>query len=121
MIGYAYVATTVTLTVIGQLIIKWQVGKLGAFGGSGSDRLRFIGDMLTNPWVLLSLASAFVAALAWMAALSHLNLSRAYPFMSASFILVLALSAVFFAEHIGLPQVLGALLIVGGLVIGSQT
>jgi drug/metabolite transporter (DMT)-like permease len=121
MIGYAYVALTVTLTVYGQLIIKWQVNRLGTLTGSAGDGVRFFTDLLTNPWVLSSLAAALIAGLAWMAALSHLNLSRAYPFVSASFVLVLVLSVIVFKEHVSLAQVAGALLIVAGLILGSQS
>jgi drug/metabolite transporter (DMT)-like permease len=121
MSAYAFVATTVLLTVYGQLIIKWQTGKAGVFPDAFSDRVSYLGHFLINPWVISSLTAAVVAALAWIAALSHLDLSRAYPFVSASFVLVLALSGLIFHETITVSKVLGATLIVLGLVIGSQT
>ena len=75
---------------------------------------------LINPWVLTSLAVAVIALLAWMGALSLLDLSRAYPFVSASFVLVLICSAIFFGEALTAAKVIGALLIVAGLIVGSQ-
>jgi multidrug transporter EmrE-like cation transporter len=118
--AYVFVAVTVLLTVYGQLIIKWQVGKAGQFPGATRDRLAYFGDFLINPWVVSSLLAAFVAALAWIAALSRLELSRAYPFVAASFALVLVLSAIIFDERMTAPKIVGALLIVAGLVVGSQ-
>jgi multidrug transporter EmrE-like cation transporter len=118
--AYLFVAVTVLLTVYGQLIIKWQVGKAGEFPGTTRDRLAYFGDFLINPWVVSSLLAAFVAALAWIAALSRLELSRAYPFVAASFALVLVLSAIIFDERMTAPKIVGALLIVAGLVVGSQ-
>ena len=117
---YLFVAGTVLLSVYGQLIIKWQTGKAGAFPTETGDRIRYLADFLTTPWVISSLLAAVLAAFAWIAALSHLELSRAYPFVSASFVLVLVLSALVFGEALTVAKVAGALLIVAGLVIGSQ-
>jgi drug/metabolite transporter (DMT)-like permease len=120
MSAYVFVGVTVLFTVYGQLIIKWQTGKAGPFPDQLSDRVSYLADFLINPWVISSLTAAVIAALAWIAALSHLDLSRAYPFVSASFVLVLILSALIFNETITASKALGAMLIVLGLVIGSQ-
>jgi drug/metabolite transporter (DMT)-like permease len=114
------VAATVLLTVYGQLIIKWQTGKAGEFPSGTANRVNYLTHFLVNPWVISSLLSAVIAAFAWIAALSKLDLSRAYPFVSASFVLVLILSAIVFGESVTTPKILGAILIVAGLVIGSQ-
>jgi multidrug transporter EmrE-like cation transporter len=118
--AYAFVATTVLLTVYGQLVIKWQTQKAGEFPHGTSARISYLSHFLRNPWVISSLLSAVVAAFAWIAALSRLDLSRAYPFVSASFVLVLTLSAIIFGESLTLPKLAGAVLIVAGLIIGSQ-
>ena len=118
--AYLFVATTIVLTVCGQLVIKWQVGKAGPFPAEASARVAYLGDLLRNPWVVASLGAGFVAALAWFVALSELELSRAYPFVAASFALVLVLSAIIFNERMTVPKIIGALLIIAGLVVGSQ-
>jgi drug/metabolite transporter (DMT)-like permease len=118
--AYAFVATTVLLTVYGQLVIKWQAHKAGEFPHATSARISYLAHFLRNPWVISSLLSAVVAAFAWIAALSKLELSRAYPFVSASFVLVLVLSAIIFGESMTLLKIAGAMLIVAGLIIGSQ-
>lgn len=118
--AYAFVAVTVLLTVYGQLIIKWQARKAGAFPSGSSARISYLGHFLVNPWVISALLGAVVAAFAWIAAISKLELSRAYPFVSASFVFVLILSAVIFDESLTFFKVAGATLIVAGLIIGSQ-
>jgi drug/metabolite transporter (DMT)-like permease len=118
--AYVFVAATIVLGVYGQLILKWQTGKLGTFPDSAADRVTYLRHFLLNGWVISSLIGAAVAALAWIAALSHLELSRAYPFVSASFVLVLLLSAVIFKESLTPLKLLGALLIVSGLIVGTQ-
>jgi uncharacterized membrane protein len=121
VIGYAYIATTVALTVYGQIIIKWQVNKAGAFPATMAGKAEFLADLLLNPWIITVLAGALIAALSWMAALTHFELSRAYPFVALSFAFVLVLSAVVFDEAITFPKVAGVLLIMAGLAIGSQS
>jgi multidrug transporter EmrE-like cation transporter len=118
--AYVFVATTVLLTVYGQLVIKWQTQKAGEFPTGTSARITYLTHFLRNPWVISSLAAAVVAAFAWIAALSKLDLSRAYPFVSASFVLVLTLSAIIFGESMTALKITGAMLIVAGLIVGSQ-
>jgi len=118
--AYLFVAVTVLLTVCGQLVIKWQVDKAGEFPGSSRDRLTYLAELLVNPWVVGSLVAAFVAALSWFVALSRLELSHAYPFVGASFALVLVLSALVFGERLTWPKIVGTFLIVGGIFVGSQ-
>jgi multidrug transporter EmrE-like cation transporter len=118
---WIYVTATILLTVYGQLIVKWQVGEAGAFPETWSGKLSFLARLLINPWVISVLVGAFVAALSWMAAMTQLDLSRAYPFVGLSFVLVLVLSAVFFGEAITVPKALGVGLIVAGLVVGAQS
>jgi multidrug transporter EmrE-like cation transporter len=120
MSAWIYVATTLVLTVYGQLVVKWQVGRAGPMPESVAGRLEFLGRLVLNPWVISVLLAAFVAALAWMAAMSKLELSRAYPWMSLSFALVLVFSAVLFGESITVWKLAGVGLILLGVVVGSQ-
>lgn len=117
---YLFVAVTVICTVYGQIIVKWQTGKAGVFPSATDARLHYVWGLLSNPWMLSSLLATGVAAVAWIAALSHLELSRAYPFVSASFVLVLVLSVIVFGEAMTPLKIAGALLIVVGLIVGSQ-
>lgn len=118
--SYALVLATVLLTVYGQIVIKWQVLAAGAFPAATVDQAWFLLRLLVNPWVISALAAALVAALTWMAAMTRLELSHAYPFMSLAFILVLVLSAWFFHEPVSWQKLAGLVLICAGIVVGSQ-
>ena len=119
--AYGFVAATVLLTVYGQLIVKWQVDKAGPFPAKATARLDYLGHFLLNPWVISALLGGLLAAFSWIAALSRLELSRAYPFTAASFVLVLVFSAILFDEALTAFKITGALLIVLGLIVGSRT
>lgn len=118
--SYLYVFLTVALTVYGQIVIKWQVVAAGAFPSDPSDKIVFLLRLLVNPWVVSALAAALLAAVSWMAAMTKLELSHAYPFMSLAFVLVLVLSAWVFHEPVTAPKLIGLALITAGLIVGSQ-
>ncbi len=118
--GPAFIATTILLTVYGQLIVKWRVGKAGDFPTSAGDRVSFLAHLVTQPWVISVFAAAAIAALSWMAAMTQYDLSVAYPYVALSFALVLAGSAVFFGEPLNLAKVTGIAVIIVGLIIGSR-
>jgi len=118
--GYVYIALTILLTVYGQLVLKWQVLAAGAIPPDGAEKLLFLVRMLWNPWILSGFAAAFLASMAWMAAMTKFELSYAYPFMSLSFVLVTVFSVAVFGESISLVKAVGLGLIITGIAIGSQ-
>jgi drug/metabolite transporter (DMT)-like permease len=117
--AWACIAVTVVMTIYGQLVIKWQVMRHGHLPAGLGEKAVFLASLLLNPWVLSALAGAFVAALAWMAALSKLELSQAYPFTATSFVAVLVLSAILFGESLTSAKIAGVVLIAAGLVVGA--
>ena len=115
-LGLSLVALTVLLTVYGQIIIKWQVGGLELPPGI-IEKILFVLRQYLNPWVLSAFLAAFLASMSWVAAMTMLELSFAYPFMSTSFILVIVLSAVLFNEPLTWQKLAGTAIIVLGLII----
>jgi drug/metabolite transporter (DMT)-like permease len=118
--AHVYIWTTVLLTVYGQLVFKWQITMVGTFPSGLGERLLFLLRFILNPWVISSYVAALLASLSWMGALTKLELSYAYPFISVTFVLVLLLSAVFFREEITVYKVLGSAVILLGVFIGSR-
>jgi len=118
--SYFYILLTIVFTVYGQLVLKWQVTAGGPLPDATSGKLAFLLRLLLNPWVISAFISAFLASIAWMAAMTKFEISHAYPFMSLNFVLVLLLSAVFFNETITLLKVAGLALIILGIIVGSQ-
>lgn len=118
--AHIYIALTILLTVYGQVVIKWQVSMAKAFPDEIVDKFFFLTGLLLNPWILSGFAAAFLAALSWMAAMSKLPLSYAYPFMSLAFVLVFILSVLLFKESVTPYKLIGTGLIVAGIVINSQ-
>jgi multidrug transporter EmrE-like cation transporter len=118
--SYVYVACTVLLTVYSQLVIKWRVGGAGAFPEQTPDKIWFLLHLLMTPWVISAFLAALLAGVTWMAAMTKLQLSHAYPFTSLAFVLVILFSGLLFNEPITAPKIIGAVLVIIGLAVGSQ-
>lgn len=120
MVAYLYILATVVLTVYGQLIVKWRVGELGALPPGTMEKIEVMLRLTITPWMLSVYAAAVLAGLAWMFAVSQLELSRAYPFVGLTFGLVLIASAVFFGESVTAGKLLGTGLIIAGILVGAR-
>jgi drug/metabolite transporter (DMT)-like permease len=118
--GLIYVFLTILLSVYTQLIIKWQIIKVGALPTPISSKFVFLLQLLFNPWIISGFVAGFIAALFWMMAMTKLELSYAFPFVSLSFVLVFILSLLFFHETFTIQKLLGLLMIVGGVVVLAQ-
>lgn len=115
--GHIYIALTLLLTVYGQLVLKWQMGSVGALPDAPVDKVWFLLRQFSNPWIVGGLAAAFLASLAWMAAMTRFELNYAYPFMSLAFLIVMLFSVLFLGEQLNIARVAGTVMVVAGLVV----
>lgn len=117
LLGHLFIALTLLFTVYGQLVLKWQMGNAGALPDGAADKLLFLLRQFLNPWILSGFVSAFVASMAWMAAMTRFDLGYAYPFMSLAFLIVMLFGIAFLGEALSLRKAAGTLLVMAGLVI----
>jgi multidrug transporter EmrE-like cation transporter len=120
MKSFAYILGTILFSVYGQIIVKWQVSKAGSLPSPFGDKLLFLIALVLNPWIISGLVGGFLALLCWMGAMTHFQLSYAYPFLSLAFVLVLVFSALLFHETVTLSKLMGTLLIVVGIIVASR-
>jgi len=120
MTNYLYIALTIFFTVYGQIALKMQVAQAGPLPEAGGDKLMFLVRLLLNPWVISAFASAFLASVAWMGAMSKFQMSHAYPFMSLNFVIVLLLGAWLFNEPLSITRIVGVSLICLGTIVAAQ-
>lgn len=118
MIGYLYIAGTLLFTVYGQIIIKWRFNAL-AFRlpkSSFFDAVASLMKILLDPYIFSGFASAFIASMFWMAAMTKLEITKAYPFMSLAPIIVFMIGVAFLNEQFTWGKVMGLGLITLGLI-----
>ncbi len=110
--NFFFIIGCVAFTVIGQLLLKQ-----GAMELKGADSLW---DYLFNIYIFCGISSGGLAAVSWIKAMQHYDLSYAYPFTGLTFISVIILSGLVFGETIKLNQWIGLLVVIAGLYIGSR-
>jgi drug/metabolite transporter (DMT)-like permease len=115
--GHLYILLTLLFTVYGQLVLKWQIGQAGGLPDDTLEKLLFLLKQFLNPWIISGFISAFLASLAWMAAMTRFDLNYAYPFMSLAFVIVMLFSVTFLGEALTWQRVIGTALVMGGLVV----
>jgi multidrug transporter EmrE-like cation transporter len=105
----------VTTAAIGQVMLKhgMQIATIRAAKPGGS----LILSAAFSPWVLSGLVVFGVSAIAWLAALSRVPLSVAYPFNALGYLGILTASVVVLHERANILTWAGSLLVVTGLII----
>ena len=119
--GYLYLSGTVLLTVYGQLVLKWRLGRYGALPDEHGAKFWFVTKLFLDPFILSGLAGAFLASIFWMAAMTRFDVSYAYPLTSSAFILVLVFSVLLFNEPLTWHKVAGVVLVMAGIAVASQS
>ena len=118
--SFVYVFITIVLTVYTQLVMKWQASYIGNLNFN-TNKVTVFFLLLLNPWLISGLIAAFLALISWMLALSKLELSYAYPFLSLSFVSVMLCNAIIFNEPLSVAKILGIILIALGIALCSST
>lgn len=119
-LDYLYIAATILFTVYGQLILKARVVHYGPMPADPVSKLKFLLFLFLDPYIISGIAAAFLASLAWMAAMTKFDLSHAYPFMSLNFAIVLVFSVLFLSEPLTVAKTLGIGLIIIGTVVAAR-
>ena len=117
---YVLVGIVILLVTYGQLIIKYEVDKLGPIPSEWREASGYLARALLNLGIVSGLLAAALAAVAWMATLSRYELSSVYPLLSLNFLLVPLLSVLLFDESVNWFKGVGTLLIVLGVVVFAR-
>lgn len=116
-VDYLYLFGTIICTVYGQLVLKWRIKDYGSLPTSLIEKIKFLISLLLDPFIFSGFVAAFIASLCWMAAMTKLEISYAYPFMGLNFVLVLFFSIYLFGETMSYWKIIGCGLIVLGVCL----
>lgn len=100
---------------VGQVMLKHGMQIASARAASSRGSLAFAAA--GSPWVLFGLVVFAVSATAWLAALSRVPLSVAYPFNALGYLGILTASILVLHERANVWTWVGSLLVVSGLII----
>jgi len=117
--NYILLVVSISLAVVGQLLMKHGMRIFGAFPLIELPQKLF--PMLLNPFVFFGLATFGLSAIFWLAILSRLDLSFVYPLVSIGYIVVALFSMIFFKENVTLIRWIGIFTICLGVYFISRS
>jgi multidrug transporter EmrE-like cation transporter len=120
--------TAASLTLLLAAVASAAIGQVMLKHGMqiATDRAKITNGSLvvsaaTSVWVLFGLAVFALSAVAWLATLSQLPLSIAYPFNALGYLGILTLSVLVLHERANVWTWVGTLFVITGLVIVVTT
>lgn len=105
------ILATVTTNALSQLFLKKGMLLVGEFQFSPAVIVQLLPKVILNPFIVLGLTTLVFSMGLHLMVLSRVDISFAYPFLSISYVLVLAAGYFLFNEPVNLSRVLGVALI----------
>ena len=119
-LAISYILISVLGGAIGQLMLKNGINKFGVVTLSLADAPQLLMKLALNPWVVGGLFLYACGTVFWLAGISRVDLSFAYPFASLSYVVMLLVAWQLFDENITVPRIIGTVVIATGVLIVSR-
>ena len=116
MSPFIFIALSTIFGVCGQLLLKRGMARMNEIPGRNA-----LVYMALSPWVIGGLIVYSCGVLAWLMALSRLEISYVYPFASLSYIGIILGSYFLFQDRISRLRLMGIIVIIVGVLITSQS
>jgi drug/metabolite transporter (DMT)-like permease len=120
-IPYIIAFCAIVVATAGQILLKLGISQYQDHHGVVEYSVKSIFDLSLSPTVMLGLFCYFSSAGLWIATLTRLELSQAYPLLGLSYVLVLLASYFLLGESVSMYRILGTVLIIFGVVIIGVT
>ena len=118
MKDYILLFFNVLLTVMGQILLKQGVSKVGAI--NFRELVPKLTQVILNPFVIGGISIYGFTTFVWLVILSRVKLSIAYPMLSLGYVLTIPFSWLFFKESIPRVRIIGAIIICIGVYLVAQ-
>lgn len=110
---YVIAAISIILGSLGQFGLKVGANQVKTEKGLVAALL----SLVLNPNIILSLICFAASMVIWVFVLRKLELSVAYPMVSMGYIITMALAFLYLNEPLRLTKLLGAALIISGVLV----
>lgn len=108
------ILAVVTTNALSQLLLKFGMIRIGKFDFESNTLLKMLPVVAFNPYVVGGLLVLIFSMGLHLMALSRVDLSFAYPFLSISYVLVLFAGYFWFGETVNASRIVGVALICCG-------
>ncbi|TAH50715.1 MAG: hypothetical protein EYC68_12825 [Chloroflexota bacterium] len=107
----------ILFSTTGELFFKIGMNRIGGFEFSGNAVRGVLPRIVRNPFIWVGFTGFGLGALFWLAVLSRVPLSIAYPTLALSYFVVVIEARLFLHERVTWKRMLGVTIIVLGVVI----
>lgn len=122
MFALILVMVCIFLGAFGQISMKIGMEKIGPISQLGRLWQKdFLLHIFTTPQVILGLSLYAVSAVLWLAALSTLNVSFAYPLLSLAYVVVAIISYFLLKEPLTMLRWIGIIMTVIGAFLITKS
>ena len=111
----------ISMSTTGELLLKTGMNQVGVLHFSLDQFVPTLIRAFTNPFVLAGFVLIFGGSIFWLAVISRVDLSWAYPMLSLGYILVVLLSWWFLNEAITPLRLIGVGVICVGVFLVSRS
>lgn len=120
-LAITYIMISVLAGATGQILLKHGMTAIGEVTINADQVLSVLFRLATNPFIVGGLGLYAGGTIFWLAALSRVDLSYAYPFASLSYVVMLLAAWFLFNEHITPLRLLGTLIVGIGVLLISRS
>jgi multidrug transporter EmrE-like cation transporter len=111
----------VLLNAAAQLFLKKGMIGIGHFAFAAENAVRVTLAAASNPFIVAGLGCYVVSVVLWMLALSRVEVSFAYPFLSVGYVITAVVGYLAFHENLSASRILGILLICIGVTLIARS
>ncbi len=111
----------IAMSNIGELLLKAGMNRVGVLHLSPGQFIPTLVRAFMDPYVFGGFALIFGGSIFWLAVISRVQLSWAYPMLSLGYVFVVLLSWWFLNEAITPLRLLGVFVIVAGVFLVSRS
>jgi drug/metabolite transporter (DMT)-like permease len=119
--AFLLISMNVVIEAFADLFMKKGLLSTGVSIAGFDNLFQVIYLNLLSPWIWLGIIMYLASFIIWITALSHVELSIAYPIGSTSYILVPIISIIFLHETVPLLRWVGIIAIVLGIIVLSRS
>lgn len=112
---------SISLSAMAQIMLRKTMQTVGTLPAGVDDLPSFALRLMLNGWFLAGMSAYLLSVGAWLAVLSKMEVSAAYPLVSIGFILTAIFGFTFLGEHITLTRMLGIAVVCAGIVLITRT
>lgn len=108
---------SISLGAVGQFLLKLGVNKMGGLSLGCGELANTAVKIATQPHIVVGILLFVFSMVVWLAVLSKMELSRAYPMVSISYVLVAIMARFILGESLPLTRLLGIVVILVGVTL----